>query len=92
MRKSKFGVKLNEKFLNDAYGVLLDRCYTSKLCSWKCQIMHHVCALKRDRWASLAFLPKLTHFEDFKCIFHYQRTPALVILFQLINKGGSLSC
>ena len=29
---------------------------------------------------------------DFKCIFHYQRTPALVILFQHINKHGNWSC
>ena len=29
------------------------------------------------------------HFKDFKCIFHYQRTTALVILFQHINKDGN---
>ena len=32
------------------------------------------------------------HFKYFKWIFHYRRTPALVILFQHINKDGSLSC
>ena len=52
IRKSKYGEKLNEKLLNDAYGILLYRCCTSKLCSWKCQILHHGCALKRERWAS----------------------------------------
>ena len=29
------------------------------------------------------------HFKDVKCIFHYQRTSALVILFQHINKDGN---
>ena len=32
------------------------------------------------------------HFEDFKCLFHYQRTQALGILFQYINKDNNLSC
>ena len=31
-------------------------------------------------------------FKDFKCIFHYQRTPVLVILLQYINKDGNFNC
>ena len=92
IRKSKSGEKWNEQLVNDAYGVLLYRCCTSKLCSCNGQILHHGCALKRERWASWAFLPKLMHFKDFKWIFYYQCTPALVILFQHINKYGNLSC
>ena len=30
--------------------------------------------------------------DDFKCIFHNQHTPALVILFQNINKDDNLCC
>ena len=32
------------------------------------------------------------HFKAVKCIFRYQRTQALVILFQHTNKDGNLSC
>ena len=46
-------------------------------------------AWKMGNWS---ILPKLAHFKDFKCIFHSQRTPALVILFRLINKDSNLSC
>ena len=91
IRKSKSGEKWYEEFVNDGYGISLYRCCTSKLCSCKCQILHHGCALKRERWVSSVFLAKLVHFEDFKLILHYQRTPALVILFQHINKYGNLS-
>ena len=90
IRKSKSGEKWNEQFVNNAYVVLLYRCCTSKICSCRCQILDHGCALKREKWASWAFLPILMHFRDFKWIFHYQRTPALVILFQHINKYGKL--
>ena len=91
VRKSKSGEKWNEKSVNDAYGVLLHRCCTSKLWSWKSQILHHGCTPKREicTWASWAFLQKLMHFKDFKWIFPYQRTPALIILFQHINKYGN---
>ena len=91
IRKSKSDEKWNDRFVNDAYGVILHRCCTSKLCSWKCQILHNRCAMKRERWVSYAFLRKLTHFKDFKCIFRYQRTQALVILLQHINKVGDFS-
>ena len=90
IRKSKSSEKWNEPFVNDGYGILSNRCCTSKLCSCKCQILHHGCALKRESWTSWAFLPKLMHFNDFKCIFHYQRTPALVNLNQHFNKDGNL--
>ena len=92
IRKSTSGEKWNDQLVDDVYGVLLYRCWTSKLCSCKCEILHHGCALKRERWASWAFLPKLMHFKDFKWIFYYKRTPALVILFQHINKYGNYSC
>ena len=91
IRKSKSGEKWNDRFVNDAYGVIMHRCCTSKLCPWKCQILHDGCALKRERWVSYVFLPKLTYFKDLKYIFHYQRTPALVILLQHINKVGDFS-
>ena len=90
IRKSKSGEKWNVQLVNDVYVVTLYRCCTSKLCSYKCQILHNWCALKRDKWLPKAFLPKLTHFKDFKCIFQYQRTPALVILFQHTNNHGDL--
>ena len=92
IRKSKSGEKWNDQLVNDAYGVLLYRCCTSKVCSCKCQILHHGCALKRERWASWAFLPKLMHFKDFEWIFYYKRTQALAILFQHVNKYGDWSC
>ena len=90
IRKSKSGEKWNIQLVNDVHGVILYRCCTSKLCSYKCQILHNGCPLKRERRVSYAFLPKLTHFKDLKCIFQYQRTPALVNLFQHINKDGDL--
>ena len=37
-------------------------------------------------------VPTLLHINDFKCIFHDERNPALVTLFQHINKDGNLSC
>ena len=91
-RKSKSGEKWNEQLVNDAHGFFLYRCCTSKLCPCKCQILHHGCALKRERWASWAFLTKLMHFKDFKWIFYYQRTQTLVILFKYFDKYGNLSC
>ena len=40
----------------------------------------------------LSIFAEIDAFEDLKCIFHYQRTPALVISFQHINKDGNLIC
>ena len=36
----------------------------------------------------LNIFAEIDAYKDFKCIFPYQRTPALVILFQHINKDG----
>ena len=52
IRKSKSGEKWNVQLVNDAYGVILYRCCTSKLCSYKCPILHNEWALKRERWVS----------------------------------------
>ena len=87
LRKSKW----NDRFVNDAYEVIMHRCCTSKLCSWKYQILHNGCALKRERWVSYAFFAQIDAFKGFKCIFHHQRTPAPVILLQHINKVGDFS-
>ena len=39
----------------------------------------------------LSIFAEIDTYEDFKCVFHYQRTLALVISFQNINKDGDLS-
>ena len=51
-KKVQIWWKMKWTFFYDAHGVLIYRCYTSKSCSCKCQILHHGCALKRERWAS----------------------------------------
>ena len=40
----------------------------------------------------LSIFAEIDAFNNFKCIFQYQRTPALVIFFQHINKDGDLCC
>ena len=56
--------------------------------SWVC-----TAALKMGILSIFAeIVPTLLHFNDFKCIFHDERNPALVTLFQHINKDGNLSC
>ena len=52
IRKSKSGEKWNFQLVDDAYEIMLYRCCTSKFCSYKCQILHYGCALKRERWVS----------------------------------------